>query len=35
LLFDLAIISEGGKVENPAGFSKAIGDLMSNAMGDK
>jgi molecular chaperone HtpG len=35
LLLDLAIISEGGKVENPAGFSKAIGDLMSNAMGDK
>ncbi len=35
LLLDLAIIGEGGKVENPSGFSKTIGDLMSNAMGNK
>ena len=28
LLYDMAIISEGGKVENPSHFSKMIGDIM-------
>lgn len=32
LLMDVAIISEGGKLENPSRFSKVIGDLMSNAL---
>jgi molecular chaperone HtpG len=31
LLFDLAVIAEGGKVENPSRFSKMIGDLMAGA----
>ncbi len=32
LLLDMAIISEGGKLENPSKFSKMIGDLMSHAL---
>jgi len=32
LLLDIAVISEGGRVENPSRFSKMIGDLMSNAL---
>lgn len=32
LLFDIALISEGGKVENPSRFSKMIGDLMARAI---
>lgn len=32
LLFDMALISEGGKVENPAKFSKMVGNLMANAL---
>ena len=32
LLLDLALISEGSKVENPAQFSKTIGTLMSEAI---
>lgn len=32
MLFDLAIVAEGGKLENPARFSKAVGDLMATAM---
>ena len=32
LLFDIAIISEGGKLENPARFSKLVGDLMTKAI---
>ncbi|MDX9746181.1 MAG: molecular chaperone HtpG [Syntrophales bacterium] len=28
LLFDLAVIAEGGKIANPSRFSKMIGDLM-------
>ena len=27
LLFDLAVVSEGGKLENPSRFSKMIGEL--------
>lgn len=29
LLYDIAVISEGGKLDNPAGFSKQLGDLMA------
>jgi molecular chaperone HtpG len=32
LLFDMAVISEGGKLENPAQFSKRMGDLMASAL---
>jgi molecular chaperone HtpG len=32
LLLDLAVIAEGGKVENPAKFNKTIGNLMADAM---
>ncbi|NNF99096.1 MAG: molecular chaperone HtpG [Desulfobacteraceae bacterium] len=34
LLFDMAVISEGGKVDNPAEFSKTIGELMANSLGE-
>jgi molecular chaperone HtpG len=33
LLFDLAVIGEGGKVNDPARFSRMVGDLMSRALG--
>lgn len=32
LLMDIAVISEGGKLENPARFSKQLGDLMAKAL---
>ena len=32
LLFDMAVISEGGKLENPSRFSKLMGDLMVGAL---
>ena len=32
LLFDMAVISEGGKLENPSRFSKLVGDLMAGAL---
>jgi molecular chaperone HtpG len=32
LLFDIAVVGEGGKLDNPARFSKMVGDLMSRAM---
>lgn len=32
LLFDLAIISEGGKIDNPSGFSQQVSDLMAKAV---
>jgi molecular chaperone HtpG len=32
LVYDLAVIGEGGKVENPAYFSKLVGELMAEAM---
>ncbi|MEA1968251.1 MAG: molecular chaperone HtpG [Thermodesulfobacteriota bacterium] len=28
LLFDIAVISEGGKIDNPSRFSKLLGDMM-------
>ncbi len=34
LLFDMAVISEGGRLENPSRFSKLIGDLMAGAIND-
>jgi molecular chaperone HtpG len=34
LLLDMAIISEGGKLENPSKFSKMVGELMADAMLD-
>ncbi|MEX1299846.1 MAG: molecular chaperone HtpG [Desulfotignum sp.] len=32
LLFDVAVISEGGKLDNPSRFSKLMGDLMAKAI---
>ena len=32
LLYDIAVISEGGKLDNPARFSKLVGDLMTKAI---
>ncbi len=32
LLYDLAVIAEGGKIENPSTFNKMIGDLMASAI---
>ncbi|OQY11879.1 MAG: molecular chaperone HtpG [Desulfobacteraceae bacterium 4572_19] len=32
LLFDLAVISEGGKLDNPSKFSKTIGDMMEKSL---
>jgi molecular chaperone HtpG len=32
LLFDIAVVSEGGKLDDPARFSKMVGDLLSRAM---
>jgi len=32
LLYDMAIISEGGKLDNPSRFSKMIGDLMASSL---
>lgn len=32
LLFDIAVIGEGGKVENPTKFSKIVGELMAGAL---
>jgi molecular chaperone HtpG len=31
-IFDVAVISEGGKIDNPALFSKLIGEIMSSAL---
>ena len=32
LLYDLAVVGEGGKIENPAQFNKLIGELMAKAL---
>jgi len=32
LLYDMAVIGEGGEVENPSRFSRMIGDLMKTAL---
>jgi molecular chaperone HtpG len=33
MLYDLAVIGEGGKLENPARFAKMVGDFMTHAAG--
>ncbi|MFO8086118.1 MAG: molecular chaperone HtpG, partial [Desulfobacterales bacterium] len=33
LLFDIAVIGEGGRLENPSRFNKMVGDLMAGAIG--
>jgi molecular chaperone HtpG len=33
LLYDLAVVGEGGKVDNPGEFSRMVGELMSKAIG--
>jgi len=32
LLLDMAVVAEGGKLDNPGQFSKMVGDLMARAM---
>ena len=32
LLLDMAIIGEGGKLENPARFSKLVGSMMADTL---
>ena len=32
MLYDLAVIAEGGKLENPGRFSRLVGDVMSQAI---
>jgi molecular chaperone HtpG len=32
LLFDMAVVSEGGKLDNPSRFNKMIGDLAANTL---
>jgi molecular chaperone HtpG len=32
MLFDLAVVAEGGKLDNPARFSRQVGDAMAKAM---
>ena len=32
LLYDLAVIAEGGKVDNPSRFNRLVGDLMAGAI---
>lgn len=32
LVYDIAVISEGGKLDNPAEFSKRVGDLMAGSI---
>jgi molecular chaperone HtpG len=34
LLFDMAVIAGGGKIDNPSRFSKMIGDLMTNSLNE-
>ena len=33
LLLDMAVVSEGGKLDNPGRFSKMVGELMAQAIG--
>jgi molecular chaperone HtpG len=32
MLFDLAVVAEGGKLENPSQFSRLVGEVMSQAL---
>jgi molecular chaperone HtpG len=34
MLLDMAVISEDGRLENPARFSKLMGQLMAEALKD-
>ncbi len=34
LVYDLAVIGEGGKIDNPALFSKRLGEIMADALKD-
>ena len=34
LLYDIAVVGEGGKLENPARFSQQVGTLMAEALGE-
>lgn len=34
LLYDMAVISEGGKVDNPSRFSRMIGELMAGSLAE-
>ncbi len=34
LLYDIAVIGEGGKLDNPSRFGKMVGDLMAGALPD-
>jgi len=34
LLLDIAIIGEGGKLDNPSRFSKRVGEMMAGALGE-
>jgi len=33
-LYDMAVISEGGRLDNPSRFSKMIGDLATGSVAD-
>ena len=33
LLFDMAVVGEGGKLDNPSKFSRIVGELMADALG--
>ncbi|MBT8341515.1 MAG: molecular chaperone HtpG, partial [Desulfatitalea sp.] len=33
MLYDLAVIAEGGKLDNPSRFSRLVGEVMAGAMG--
>jgi len=33
LLYDMAVISEGGKLENPARFTRSVADIMTRVLG--
>ena len=35
LLLDMAIVAEGGKLENPSRFSKTVGELMADAINNQ
>ena len=35
LLYDMAVIGEGGKIDNPSRFGKMLGDLMAGALPDE
>jgi molecular chaperone HtpG len=32
MLHDLAVVSEGGRIENPSRFAKMVGDLMAKTL---